>query len=96
MDIQSIIATFLPYNPQRIILFGSRAHGNFHADSDWDIALVKDTDEPYHDRVIGARRLLRTTVPVDLFVFTQKELQEKMSTNPLIREIVTTGKVIYG
>lgn len=96
MDIQSVIAAFKPYFPQKIILFGSRVHGDARADSDWDIALIKDTTEPYHDRVIAARRLLRTTVPVDVFVFTQQEVQEKMTTNPLIREIMTTGKVIYG
>lgn len=96
MDVQSVVTLLKAYGPKKIILFGSRARGEGEQDSDWDIVIVKDTPEPYHDRVIAARRLLRTTVPVDLFVFTPQELIEYESTNPLIHEIVTTGKVIYG
>ena len=96
MNVQSIISLLKAYNPQKIILFGSRASGQAGGESDWDIAVIKDTDDPYHDRVIAARRLLRTTVAVDLFVFTQEELNYYQAKNPLIHEIVAKGKVIYG
>ena len=33
-------------NPQKVILFGSRANGNTHKDSDWDLLVVVDDDIP--------------------------------------------------
>ena len=33
-------------NPQKVILFGSRATGNTHKDSDWDLLVVVDDDLP--------------------------------------------------
>ncbi|MBU1327341.1 nucleotidyltransferase domain-containing protein [Patescibacteria group bacterium] len=95
MSIQTIITSLTPYHPQKIILFGSRVRGAADSSSDYDIAIIKDTDEPYHDRVIAARRLIRSTTPIDLFVFTSKELKEKKLTNPLVAEIVSSGKVVY-
>lgn len=96
MDFTSIINTLKAYQPQKIILFGSRATGTSSEDSDYDIVLVKDTNQPFHERVIEARRLLRTTMPVDLFVFTPIELEKNKTRNLLIAEILSTGKVVYG
>lgn len=96
MTLDDLVASLKAYNPQKIILFGSRAAGNETSTSDYDIALIKNTDKPFHERVIEARRLLRTPVSVDLFVFTPQELEEKKTTNYLISEILSTGKVIYG
>src|SRR2546421_12859960 len=33
-------------NPEKVVLFGSRARGNVHADSDWDFLVVMDDDAP--------------------------------------------------
>jgi predicted nucleotidyltransferase len=33
-------------NPQKVILFGSRATGKTHQDSDWDLLVVVDDDLP--------------------------------------------------
>lgn len=96
MNFNDIISALKTYHPQKIILFGSRAAGTNTPTSDYDIALIKDTDQPFHERIIEARRLLRTILPIDLFVFTPKELEDKKTTNYLISKILSTGKVIYG
>ena len=33
-------------DPDRIVLFGSRARGDAHPDSDIDLLIIKDTDHP--------------------------------------------------
>ena len=95
MDIQQIINAVKQYHPQRIIVFGSASSGTLKPDSDLDIAIVKQTSKPYHDRVIDVRRLVRSTIPVDFFVFTPEEMEQEKEHNSFVREIVTTGRVVY-
>ncbi len=95
-SIDEIVECLKTLEPEKIILFGSRASGDALQDSDIDIALIKETSLPFHERLIEARRLLRTTRPVDLFIFTNAEVEANKESNPFIREIIKTGKVIYG
>ncbi|HSB17493.1 MAG TPA: nucleotidyltransferase domain-containing protein [Bryobacteraceae bacterium] len=45
-------------DPERIVLFGSRARGDSRPDSDVDLLIVKETDKPKHLRAIPAHRAL--------------------------------------
>lgn len=95
VDIQQIINAIKQYQPQRIILFGSASAGTLGPDSDLDIAVVKQTSKPYHDRVVDVRRLIRSTTPVDFFVFTPEEIERQKDSNPFVHDIVTTGRIVY-
>lgn len=95
-QVSLIINQLKKYKPEKIILFGSYAYGKPNKDSDVDIVLIKETDKSFHNRQKEARMLLRTITPVDLFVFTPKEFQQKKKSNPLLKEIATRGKVIHG
>lgn len=96
MNLQEIVEQLKTLKPEKIILFGSQATGEALEGSDTDIALVKDTTLPFHERLIEARRLLRTTTPIDLFIFTNEEIEANKEENPFIREILKSGKIIYG
>ncbi|MCL5429364.1 MAG: nucleotidyltransferase domain-containing protein [Chloroflexi bacterium] len=96
MDILEIIEQLKTLEPEKIILFGSQAGGEAGLESDIDIAIITETDKPFHERLIEARRLIRSTVPLDLFIFTNKEIEESQVHNPFIRDIVRRGKVVYG
>ncbi|MEI9479476.1 MAG: nucleotidyltransferase domain-containing protein, partial [Deltaproteobacteria bacterium] len=39
------------YDPEKIILFGSRARGESDNFSDYDIVVIKKTDRPFLDRM---------------------------------------------
>lgn len=95
-QVDLILSQLKKYQPQKIILFGSYAYGNPTPDSDIDIAMIKETDKPFHNRLKEVRMILRTTQPVDIFVFTPEEFAKNQNTNPLIKEIADRGKVIYG
>ena len=45
-------------DPDLIILFGSHARGDARPDSDVDLLIAKDTDEPSYRRAIPAYRAL--------------------------------------
>jgi uncharacterized protein len=95
-SVEDIVERLKALDPEKIILFGSQASEEADDESDIDVAVIKETSLPFHERLIEARRLLRTTRPVDVFVFTSAEIEENSKDNPFIREIVTAGKVVYG
>jgi predicted nucleotidyltransferase len=85
------------FRPQRIILFGSRARGTPHQDSDVDLLVVMPF-EGSRFRMAG-RILGRThprTFPVDLILRTPGEMAERYQLgDPFIREVADRGRVLY-
>lgn len=84
--------------PEKIILFGSYAYGNPGEDSDLDILVIKEMDIPRHVRIREVKRHLRgIKIPVDLLVYTQKEIDEwKGIKTAFINDVVEKGRVLYG
>ena len=69
------------HHPVRIILFGSSATNNFSPDSDVDIVVVKETDQPRLRRGSEIRKsLMGLGVPIDLLVYTAAEYEDEMNT----------------
>lgn len=61
------------YDPDRIILFGSRARDAARPDSDIDLLIVKDTDAPPRERRMTVERLLSDrAIGLDLLVLTPR------------------------
>ncbi len=85
------------YDPERIILFGSHATGEARTESDIDLLIVKETDERPIDRRIEVERLLSDRrVPLDLLVYTPRELLDLFAAgSPFIEEVVESGRVLY-
>src|SRR6266566_7047476 len=64
-------------DPDRIVLFGSRARGDARPDSDLDLLIVKDSDEPRHRRAIPAYTALAGLgIPTDIVWRTSAEIAE--------------------
>lgn len=83
------------YMPEKVILFGSTVRGESSPDSDIDLAIIKSTDQPFYQRNRDVRILLRSRIPLDVFVFTPDEFEKTKKTNPFIAEIDRTGKIVY-
>ena len=84
-------------NPQKIILFGSYATDSFDIDSDVDLLIIKEMDEPRHKRGRKIRKHLRGMgVPIDIIVLTPDEVEEyKEVTNSLVNNALQEGVVLY-
>jgi len=64
-------------DPDKIILFGSRAQGDFRGQSDVDLLIVKETSKPKHRRAGEAYRALSGIgVPKDILWYTPEEVEE--------------------
>lgn len=85
------------YDPERIVLFGSRATGSSDEGSDFDLIVVKETDQRPMDRRMEVERLLADrSIPLDLNVFTPAEVWKLyVAGSPLIQEVAEKGKVLY-
>jgi uncharacterized protein len=86
------------YHPEKIILFGSYAYGNPTEESDLDILIIKETALPRYRRGREVRRCLRgLKTPVDLIVYSKKEIEEWLNVNTaFITTVMEKGKVLYG
>lgn len=83
--------------PERVILFGSYAHGTPTPDSDVDLLVVLDTDASAIERYLAVSRLLYPRpFPMDILVRTPAEIEQAPRTNDFfIREILDQGRVLY-
>jgi len=83
------------FQPEKIILFGSHAHGTPHADSDVDILVIMPARNQ-HDQAVKIRWEIEAPFPMDLLVRTPKNLQWRLDERESFHtEIVTRGKVLY-
>ena len=102
MNIVSLIAQVIirDFSPQKVILFGSYAHGEPSDDSDIDLLIIKKTDISPVERWMQVKRLLRDlrlTVPVSPLVYTEEEIRERLDLHDFfIEEILQNGVILYG
>ncbi len=72
-----IVHLLMDYDPERIILFGSRARGDADEYSDYDLIVIKRTEQPFLER-------LRDMVPylvafertAEILVYTPEEFEQ--------------------
>jgi len=84
------------YHPQRIILFGSAARGDADADSDLDVLVIKDTEDPFVHRLEAMAALCPLSVHADILVYTPDELQQMIDDgNPFILQALREGRTVY-
>ena len=98
--VRSVVARIIEgYEPQKVVLFGSAAYGEPDADSDIDLLIIKDTAEPYLERMDTVRRLAAGSHPriaFDPFVLTPREIEERLRIgDQFVAEIIERGQVLY-
>ncbi|MBI2357864.1 MAG: nucleotidyltransferase domain-containing protein [Deltaproteobacteria bacterium] len=99
-EIEKIVRKIVEgYGPERIILFGSYAYGVPHQDSDVDLLIIKQTSQPFIDRLVQVRKILtdpNRSVPLETIVLTPEELNARLKIgDQFIQEILTRGEVLY-
>jgi predicted nucleotidyltransferase len=84
------------YAPERIYVFGSSARGDLHEGSDLDLAIIKETDKRFQDRILEVLELGDYGIPVEPLVYTPDEFERmRKRGNPLIQTILEEGKLVY-
>ncbi|MEW6126928.1 MAG: nucleotidyltransferase domain-containing protein [Acidobacteriota bacterium] len=84
------------FHPERIILFGSHAVGNPHADSDVDLLVVMPFEGRHTEQAIKILNKLNVLAPIDLLIRTPEQVQERIQIgDAFMRDIIERGKVLY-
>jgi len=79
-----------------VILYGSHARGDSHADSDWDVLVLLDkenvslkTDQEFRHHLFDLE--LEIGQPISIFVYSQRNWEDKYSVTPYYRNIKKEG-----
>jgi predicted nucleotidyltransferase len=90
------------YQPDKIILFGSRARGDFAPDSDIDILVVSDREKdlPRYKRGLQVRLKLASaspSTPLDILFYTHDDLNRfKNVKQSFCASVLREGVSLYG
>jgi predicted nucleotidyltransferase len=98
-EIESITSQLIEkYEPEKIILFGSAARGDYGQINDLDFLIIKE-DVPLYgiDRMRELDDLIDRNVAADMLVYRPDEFEDRVRLgDPFIKAILKEGRVLYG
>lgn len=82
--------------PQKILLFGSRARGDCRADSDYDLLVVLDECEDRRRAAVAMRNVL-ADVPAskDVIVAEVADIERSARPSEIVRAALSEGLLLY-
>lgn len=85
------------YKPDKIILYGSCARGDYHEGSDLDLVIIKDdVPDNFLKRLDEVLNLCDGSVGVEALVYKNAEVEKMLKNgNDFIRTVIEEGKVVY-
>ena len=84
------------FRPQRVILFGSHAYGTPREDSDIDLLVIMPFRGRSFPKSMEIINRLDLSISIDLLARRPKDVETSYSQgDPLIREALDKGKVLY-
>ena len=85
------------FRPEKIILFGSYAHGTATDDSDVDLLVIMPRTRERGERMsVRIRHAVPRDFPLDLLVRTPAEISKRLRWGDFfLREIMERGEVLY-
>jgi len=83
--------------PEKVILFGSQARGEARPNSDFDVLVIKQSDEPRYRRSAPLYAALADLpVEVEVMVYTPEEVEEWRGVpQAFVTTAVREGMTIY-
>ena len=94
--ISRIVESLTPYQPEKIILFGSAARGEMGPDSDVDLLVVKSGVDRLETARAVRRSLLGIGMPKDVIAVTPEDLSRYGGDRSrVIFSALREGKVVY-
>jgi len=84
------------YDPERIIIFGSYAQGNWEEGEPVDMIILKETDDDFEERLEKIKPYYSDGLAVNPIVLTEEEIHLNLAADSeLINEVIREGVVVY-
>lgn len=84
------------FDAQRVILFGSRAHGEQRPDSDIDILVILPFRGRPVEKSLEILNRLDLSIPIDLLARRPADVKRRYAQrDPIMRDALDRGKVLY-
>ena len=87
------------YHPDKIVLFGSYARGDFDEQSDIDILVISDREKdlPRYRRGLDVRiKLSEVETPKDILFYTHADIERWNGVkHTFVNEVLKEGEVLY-
>ncbi len=84
------------FAPEKIILFGSYAHGQPTEDSDVDLLVVMSFEGKPFDKSLEILNCIDAQFPIDLIARRPDDIARRyIEGDPLIREALDLGRVLF-
>ncbi|MBU1085637.1 nucleotidyltransferase domain-containing protein [Patescibacteria group bacterium] len=94
----NLVKKLKPFDPEKIIIFGSYAKDKANPESDIDLLIIKRTKKKPTDRIAELLPLIWGHVPhIEPQIFTPEEFSQAISQNRffITKEVLKYGKTIY-
>jgi len=92
---KQIISTFLPFNPDKIILFGSIIREDRDHESDVDVIVVYGTGKSFMERLEELYMSWDIPKAVDILAYTPYEFEKMVKESFFLQDAIREGEVIY-
>ena len=81
------------FNPQKVLLFGSRAKGNSTPDSDIDLIIVSDFFSDIHPlkRMTLVLKKIRFPKHIDVLCYTTEEFEKIQKTSAIVLDAINNS-----
>ena len=84
------------YSPEKIVLHGSFARGDWHEGSDLDLIIIKETGDRFADRIEKVLDVCPGGIAVEPLVYTPHEVSQMLAEgNDFLRTALEKGVVVY-
>ncbi len=96
-DIQALASKIAAeYRPEKIVLFGSHAHGAPHEDSDVDLLVVLPVEGPRYRLAARIRAGLTAATAIDIVVRSPRDVASAADRgDPIVLDAMESGVVLY-
>ena len=92
-------AISLKFHPEKIVLFGSHAHGKPRPESDVDLLVVMPFEgSPFRQAAVILDHVVHAVgvIPLDLLVRTAQQVQERIQMgDTFMRDVIERGRIMY-
>jgi uncharacterized protein len=82
-------------HPEKILLFGSVARNRARQTSDVDLIILKDSEKTFKERMNILYAVLEREEDVDMFWYTNEELERMREETPFIRNALKESEILY-